>query len=496
MTTAYFRSKRNVVSDFRPNADWILSSFGQSAGVMMPGAVWDSRGTKHLPQECKPLMVNEVILNFQGRHGESIFMWIFNNISAGSVSYKVNMKTLYILLHLLAFRCVFWLLAVLAVFAVTVTLRAQEYEVDGTIDLKLNHPDKSAWKDYQGRFRVYVNGCAWLIELTETNDWGIPQRREVGTPDGKEVFEMVAPYEPLSPSDPVLVGATNMQIAPSGLLTSNAIPVGNLDSSFTGHLWLMFASGCYFRTATAPGQLTPVFNFCATPYMNNHMTMNASWELINGPGSLPSRVTYFDPDGTISAVYTATGFTNVGALKLPLGFQFSEPKTGYKEVSAVVTAVSPICSRTNFRPVITQKLTMTDLRWHPQNLGAGFTAYGADYWPTVEQAQKIYYSTRPAPKKVVATNSFPHSTNRMAVVEKMIRAKWPTSATPFASAILDHPGVKLPEQGPWTISIWRSQSADGSLIMDLVKHSDPMFLFLWNSLSNETKSAIEEERAK
>jgi len=27
--------------------------------------------------------------------------------------------------------------------------------------------------------------------------------------------------------------------------------------------------------------------------------------------------------------------------------------------------------------------------------------------------------------------------------------------TPFASAILDHPGVKLPDQGPWTVSFRR-----------------------------------------
>ena len=404
------------------------------------------------------------------------------------------------------FRCVAQLLAILAVFAVTVGLRAQEYEVDGTIELKLNHPDKSPWKDFQGRFRVYVNGCAWLIQVTEMNDYGIPQRREVGTADGKEVFEMVVPYEPLSPSDPVLVGVTNMQIAPSGLVTSSAIPVGNQDSSFTGNLWLMFASGCYFRTA-APGQLTPAFDWRATPYMNNHMTMKASWELINGPGSLPSRVTYFEPDGAISAVYTATDFTNAGAIRLPEGFNFSQPGTGYKEVTAVVTAVRPTCSRADLRPAIKQKLTMIDVRWHPDDLGGGFgggfPAYGADYWPNVKQAQEIYYSTRGgAPKKTLATNSVSLMTNRAEIMAKMQGAMWKNGDTPFASAIVDHPGVKLPEQGPWTISSADLKQQIG-LIIDLVEHNkrlaqdhDPMFLFLWNSLTSETRSALEEERAK
>jgi hypothetical protein len=267
-----------------------------------------------------------------------------------------------------------------AAFTITVALRAQEYEVDGTVELRLFKPDKSLWKDYEGTFRVNVKGCAWLIQVTETNDWGIPQRREVGTTDGKEMFEMVVPLK---------AG----QIAPSGLATSNAIPVGNLDSSFTGHLWLMFASGCYYRTA-APGQLTPVFDWRATPYLNNRATMKAAWELIDGPGSLPSRVTYFESDDTPSAIYTVTGFTNAGAIKLPAGFHFSQPGTGHKEVSAIVTSVSPSCSRANLRPTLDQRVSMIDLRWHPDDPGVQFTAYQADYWPSVKQAQGIYFSTR------------------------------------------------------------------------------------------------------
>ena len=53
---AYFRSKRNIVSDFRPNADWILSSFGYSAGVMIPGMVSDSYVTRHLPLALASVM--------------------------------------------------------------------------------------------------------------------------------------------------------------------------------------------------------------------------------------------------------------------------------------------------------------------------------------------------------------------------------------------------------------------------------------------------------
>jgi len=398
-------------------------------------------------------------------------------------------------------------------------MSAQEYEVDGRIDLRLSRPDRSLLKDYQGSFRVYVKGCAWLIQVTEMNDvGGIPQRREVGTSDGKEMFEMVVPYEPISPSDPVVFVEKAMppgvHIEPGGTVASSAIPVGEQDNSFTGHLWLMFASGFYLSTATSGGQLTPMFDWRATPYMNNHATMKATWELINTPGSLPSKVTFFETDGTPKAVYEATGFTNVGALTLPNGFHFTEPGTGYKEVSAVVTAVRPICSRADLRPVLKQKTTMIDMRWYDENNGFQWPAYQADHWPTVAQAKRIYSSTgQSAPRRKVpgATKAqleriyslmSPAVTNAPSVTNGAAPIASVGSDTPFASALLDHPGVKLPEQGPWTIS-----SADfmqmAPLIVDLVAHNkhleetqDPMFVFLWNSLSSETRAALEGEPAQ
>jgi hypothetical protein len=289
--------------------------------------------------------------------------------------------------------CLARLLVFFGVIATTCRIAAQQYEVDGTVELLLSHTDRIVWKDFLGNFRVYVNGCAWLIQVTETNEFDIPQRREVGSIDGKEMFEMVVPSEPISPSGVLPAVVTTRRFVPTALLASNAIPVGNLDSSFTGHLWLMFASSCYFRTA-APGQLTPVFDFGASPYMNPSARMKARWVLSNGQVALPSQVTYYGPDGAPSAVYAATGFTNVGTLTLPTGFHFSQPGTGYKEVRAVVTDIRPTCSRADLRPAVKQQTVMVDLRWHPNDLGAQFTTYRANYWPSVKQAQGIYFSTR------------------------------------------------------------------------------------------------------
>jgi hypothetical protein len=88
-----------------------------------------------------------------------------------------------------------------------------------------------------------------------------------------------------------------------------------------------------------------------------------------------------------------------------------------------------------------------------------------------------------------AVNSAPSVTNEAATIASV------GPDTPFASAILEHPGVKLPEQGPWTVSS-NDLVQMPPLILDLVNRKDPMFVFLWNLLSSETRSALEGEPAK
>ncbi|MGD1083538.1 MAG: hypothetical protein ABSA47_02165 [Verrucomicrobiota bacterium] len=67
-----------------------------------------------------------------------------------------------------------------------------------------------------------------------------------------------------------------------------------------------------------------------------------------------------------------------------------------------------------------------------------------------------------------------------------------TPPTPFDSSIVDRPGVKLPEQGPWTVSVG-DFNYPILFIVDLVEHNHPPFPFLWDSLSSETRSALEKE---
>jgi hypothetical protein len=62
--------------------------------------------------------------------------------------------------------------------------------------------------------------------------------------------------------------------------------------------------------------------------------------------------------------------------------------------------------------------------------------------------------------------------------------------TPFADAVLEvGPGLSLPDQGPWTISV-ADLKQPMNFTMDLVKKPDAMFAYLWDQLSKETQAGL------
>jgi hypothetical protein len=69
-------------------------------------------------------------------------------------------------------------------------------------------------------------------------------------------------------------------------------------------------------------------------------------------------------------------------------------------------------------------------------------------------------------------------------------------ATPFMGAVLGtSPDVKLPDQGPWTISVEDLKQPMG-FTTDLIKHKEPRFSYLWDFLSKETQVALMEKYAQ
>jgi hypothetical protein len=119
----------------------------------------------------------------------------------------------------------------------------------------------------------------------------------------------------------------------------------------------MFASGCYFEKLTN-NWITPVFNMNASVEVNPGLRQAAKWELINGPGSLPSNVDYLT-GGIVDARYTTAGLTNAGNVQIPNGFVF---EWGRERAVATVRAVRPVCTRSDLLPSATGHTTVEDRR--------------------------------------------------------------------------------------------------------------------------------------
>ena len=174
---------------------------------------------------------------------------------------------------------------------------AVEYEVEGRLTqttVQRNGGDLHA----SASFTVFVRDCSWFMEMIETNENKGVSHRQFGATNGNEFYECSA-----SP----IYGSTNLNEHPTNAagfarlissklmiaqITPGQVPVGQLDNAIIGHLWLMFASQCYWPASTN-SRLTPVYDWEAS-FMagGQNRKVPAKWELLAGAGSLPRDVQY------------------------------------------------------------------------------------------------------------------------------------------------------------------------------------------------------------
>lgn len=253
---------------------------------------------------------------------------------------------------------------------------AYEYEVDGQVNqtmIRFNGTNLHA----SASFTVYVRDCGWMIKTVETNESGGIIDREIGSTNGTEIFECTGG----------LGGLPRM-----GQIVSNNIPIGQLDSAVVGHLWLMFASKCYWPGLKSD-QLTPIYDWRASAaaagsIFSNLGKVSADWELLDGPGSLPREVRYFP-----NAVYTITGTNTVGGMLFPAGFVFKQFQGDrlIKHVEVQVTAIRPFCSRANLIPLPSKGTLVIEERFNG-GMPDRTTSYQNPrfgQWLTVEEAKKL-----------------------------------------------------------------------------------------------------------
>ena len=276
-----------------------------------------------------------------------------------------------------------------------VQLRSQEFEVEGTIQEHVVQPGPN-WTN-SAAFKVYVRDCAWLIETLETNSEGRIQEHRIGSMNGKEIYQITS-YQKAEPRIPATilpgVGRPNFVGADSGQVVSNTFPVGSVYDSMIPHLWMMFASQCYFNSQNPTNRLMPVYDADSALMDVADVRLEADWELMKGRISLPLKVVYYNDGGFYhmsinrtakfqnygppykwgfyDAIYAVTAMTNFNGTAFPAGFTFKEFSPGSgptryqlqtrKTAEAVVTAFRPVCSRKNLLPTIENVTQVQDLR--------------------------------------------------------------------------------------------------------------------------------------
>ena len=286
-------------------------------------------------------------------------------------------------------------------------LIGRSYEIEGTIEQIIQ--DDRFPLQVKGEFKVFVQDCAWRIQVIE--DKQFPQRREylkreIGSTNGTEIFEVVTPLDPGGGQTNTPPRRARNSRFNTATLVSNAVPVGQLEGSVVGHLWLMLASQCHL-SGLKTNMLTPVYDVSASAPGNPNLKYKAEWELIAGPGSLPLNVTYFTDSGTTNAMYRATGMTNVNGTTFPTGFLFEHYMGGdlaqvRKRATVVVTHIRTESSLTNLLPIVTDKTVVVDRRLaqaaQPTRV-ITYTATSNTPLPTIADAKKTHERKATPPKR-------------------------------------------------------------------------------------------------
>lgn len=301
-------------------------------------------------------------------------------------------------------------------------------------------------------FTVFVRGCGWLIETMETNEIGGITRREIGSTNGTEIYECEHPIgriEPAAESTNAASSGTPVFKKSSGpafaVMVPGEIPIGEQDSEVVGHLWLMFASQCYWPDLKTD-QLRPVYDWQASVGAHGQdMKVRAEWDLLNGPGSLPRAVRYFGEWDATNGLYSITGTNLVGGTLIPTGFTFERLQVGplkensfihemvvVKRVVVEVTAIRPGCSMASLIPSPNGRAVVVDRRFDSgiQNRPPSYQNPVNGQWPTLDKSKELAKVAQATDLRNLAT-------------AKLMREQKPVDSSKYRSVVLVVMGISL-----------------------------------------------------
>jgi hypothetical protein len=199
--------------------------------------------------------------------------------------------------------------------------------------------------------------------------------------------------------------------------------VGSMNDSIIPHLWVIFASQCFFKAQNPTNRLMPMYDVDYALVDRVDLRLETDWELMKGKISLPLKVVYYNDGefytmntnkelkfmnypvpynkGFTDAIYTVTALTNFNGVTFPAQFTFGEYRPGggptryqlraRKTAEAVVTAFRPTCSRKDLLPVIQGLTAIHDQRLvhaTPSVAPFVYASKTGDRWLSIAEAER------------------------------------------------------------------------------------------------------------
>jgi hypothetical protein len=310
----------------------------------------------------------------------------------------------------------------IATCALNETCRGVEYEVKGRVNQAI-YESKDNSNLTSASFTIFVRDSSWLIETIETNEAGSITEREIGASSDGILYECEQwigrqTVQPMAANQTNRINPYVTPSPPLAFIWSNSVPVGKTDSAVAGHLWLMFASRSYWPSLKTD-QLIPVFDWQAsTAAGGQDIRVKASWNLIDGLGSLPKEVRYLGHWGETNATYKITGSKHVGGIEVPTGFEFEQLRLGplnentlshemvvAKHVDVTITEVNPNCSKQDLLPNPNSSTIVIDWRLESDipNRPPSYRNPRGNRWPTLSESKILVSNQRAADLRNLAT---------------------------------------------------------------------------------------------